>query len=547
MKKFPLFASLDISEHERNERSGNLFYIRKKLLHSDDLLKFANWNKHDFENSLRRGKIPYKNRYFSVLCVSIYIVEGELCIYLESGELLSLDVAIYELLQSQYPFISIFLYCKYEDYNECVAMLGKYIGSDNILLVISKLDRNKILFALSCEVTNWWGLSSCITSQVSFYHIQNCLITIIKQFRYFVSEENFIIEIINEPSDVKGVAWIGGDNLCADTDIEKLISNARIEQIGDVIKRIFDNSAHVAEEHHTPNERKISSQGLFWLCEISNINDVKYWLKYTAFYRTILIDISEQDISVKLQLNEIIPERVSAQLISSFILIPGGSYTFGYKDINSISEPPANLIVARLNEFYIMNCLVSEQMWSDLISGAPHSSALPKVDVNYFEALEFAKLVNELLHEVGFLSQHDYTVSLPTEYQWEASARSEDGRDYPWGNNFEQFRCNCEMVVGGRTEIGYYSPLGDSPFGCQDMSGNVREWTNTYAGTKGLDWRLHSVENVTHVISIAPSSRLVIKGGSYSYSFDCVTAWMRNTQIAERRDGHTGFRLVINI
>jgi len=49
------------------------------------------------------------------------------------------------------------------------------------------------------------------------------------------------------------------------------------------------------------------------------------------------------------------------------------------------------------------------------------------------------------------------------------------------------------------------------------------------------------------LISIAPSSRLVIKGGSYSYSFDCVTAWMRNTQIAERRDGHTGFRLVINI
>lgn len=71
-------------------------------------------------------------------------------------------------------------------------------------------------------------------------------------------------------------------------------------------------------------------------------------------------------------------------------------------------------------------------------------------------------------------------LQLPTEQQWQKAARGQDGRKYPWGDEWKPYCNTLEANIGTTTPVDYYSPFGDSPFGCADMSGNVYEITNSW-------------------------------------------------------------------
>jgi formylglycine-generating enzyme required for sulfatase activity len=107
----------------------------------------------------------------------------------------------------------------------------------------------------------------------------------------------------------------------------------------------------------------------------------------------------------------------------------------------------------------IKNGILKPKYWNDERWNQPKQ---PVVGVSWYEADAYARWCGK---------------TLPSEEQWERAARGTDGRNYPWGDDFDKEKCNSrESGIGKTTRVTRY-PNGISPEGCYDMVGNVREWT----------------------------------------------------------------------
>lgn len=173
----------------------------------------------------------------------------------------------------------------------------------------------------------------------------------------------------------------------------------------------------------------------------------------------------------------------------------------------------------------------------------------PRECVSWWDAIAFCQWLNARLSLPpipGDLSVQDLalyrSIRLPTDWEWQRAAQGPDGRKFPWGNEYILGYANineiADKIEGGiywkkTTPVDSY-PQSASPYGVQDMIGNVWEWClNEYQGLE--------------TIGLGGATARVLRGSSWGLNQDCACVSYRGLFEPDGRYDDNGFRVACSL
>ena len=250
-----------------------------------------------------------------------------------------------------------------------------------------------------------------------------------------------------------------------------------------------------------------------------------------------------------------VPEEISIEYLRNFvnqiglqmIIVPGGVFRMG----SEAHDAPPNerpITEVTLSHYYISRHPITNAQYemfdpSHARKRAPGAGDdHPVVYVSSTEAAKFCQWLS---------AREKRRYRLPTEAEWEYAARGKDGRKYPWGNNegrpdLANFAdCNTEFAWSDRkvndgfaesSPVGAF-PRGASPFGVEDMAGNVWEWCQDY---------MEAYRGVPKTNPRGPAGGLkrVYRGGSWKSRFHSLRVTTRGSNVPNYACNDLGFRIV---
>jgi formylglycine-generating enzyme required for sulfatase activity len=162
------------------------------------------------------------------------------------------------------------------------------------------------------------------------------------------------------------------------------------------------------------------------------------------------------------------------------------------------------------------------RFWGDEAWRAYLGPNQPVVGVSWYEAEAYGRFAG---------------ARLPSEEEWERAARGEDGRRYPWGEEWDPARAAARGGPRRTLPVGCF-PAGRSPHGLLDAAGNVWEWV-----ADAYDPHLHDRILRQDGGLPAPGDRRAARGGAWNTFPPQLRCAHRNAWPPDARYSNIGFRI----
>ncbi|MEN9849598.1 MAG: hypothetical protein RL368_2338 [Pseudomonadota bacterium] len=217
------------------------------------------------------------------------------------------------------------------------------------------------------------------------------------------------------------------------------------------------------------------------------------------------------------------------------ILIPAGNFQMGANNAYD-DEKPVHKV--NIDAFYIGRYEITFEEYDHFCEQTqrekPSDSGWgrgkrPVINVSWHDAVAYTQWLS---------AQTKQEYRLPTEAEWEYSARAGSNFRYSWGEKLDSNKANCLNNASADKYVNT-APVGSFPanaFGLHDMTGNVEEWscskkTDTYNGSE------------TECTSTKVGT-VVLRGGSWNSNADYCRVSNRVRNLKGNWLNHYGFRVV---